>query len=668
MFFLPLRPAFDSAGAIVPGAQVYFTLTGSNTPSAPFSDAGLATPLENPVVANGVGYLPAIYLDPNVTYRVRVYLPFAEAGVDTPTEEYDPYVPALVGTDVLADLAAPPGASLVGFKRSEAGAVARSLFSKAAEWPTVEDFGAIGDGSADDTAAIQAALSLCTCLRFLPGKTYKVTATPTVPTTCRYIEGTGAQLVGPGSGSTVDGFDFTGFHQGPSTFPTWHQGFKGESYRLPSMTGFRRGISVRNAAFLPIASDVISFCGSAVYIQATSGANNWAVQNIIRVGLAMQCTNALEIDCNSGSVEGIQGCTFDIRYSAGCNVGIKGTFDSASCIIGFNSFRFGNIDGNGASPNSYAAKFDYEITSDVNTFLFENEPINMVPAAGLTPYVNVDKQEVVLSGQYLGDDFAPYHFGGFLPGGFRWTSRPASGTLTIYVDQSLVTTGNGSSASPFKTVAEAVSKLLDGDGFGNTAVIQLAAGTYAEAVSIDARDKGNGRWKIIVAGVLNTPGSVILTGGVTVQGDVHVVLQDLTSQTTGIVANYRANVELNRVNFGAATGQTHLSSSDFSTVDIQADYTISGGAAAHYNVSTGGRIRCLSHAVTISGTPAFSGEFALATDSGSQLTTTGSTYTGSATGTRYLAQLNAVINTGGGGASAFPGSVAGSTATGGQYA
>jgi hypothetical protein len=206
------------------------------------------------------------------------------------------------------------------------------------------------------------------------------------------------------------------------------------------------------------------------------------------------------------------------------------------------------------------------------------------------------------------------------------------------------------------------------DGMGNTALIQLAAGTYTETVLIDAKDKGNGNWKFLLAGVLNTPASVILTGLITVQGSIHCALQDLTVQTNGIVANYHSSVELTRVNFGASTGQTHLSSANYSTIDIQTAYAISGGAAAHYNASTGGRIRCLAQTVTVSGTPAFSVEFALATDAGSQITLTGSTFSGAATGVRYLAQLNAVINTNGGGATFLPGGTAGSVANGGVYA
>jgi hypothetical protein len=133
MYFLPFRPAFDSAGITVPGSQHWFTLTGTNTPSAPFTDATLATPLENPVVANGVGYLPPIYLNPALTYRVRIYDAGAEVGVDAPLEEYDPYVPALANADIFSDLADASGSGLVGFGDSEvyaAGTVGAQIKSQ----------------------------------------------------------------------------------------------------------------------------------------------------------------------------------------------------------------------------------------------------------------------------------------------------------------------------------------------------------------------------------------------------------------------------------------------------------------------------------------------------------------------------------------------------------
>jgi hypothetical protein len=70
-------------------------------------------------------------------------------------------------------LAAADGSGLVGFQQAGVGAVARTMQDKAREVVSVKDFGAVGDGVADDTAAIQAADSSgAPCVRF-PGGTYK---------------------------------------------------------------------------------------------------------------------------------------------------------------------------------------------------------------------------------------------------------------------------------------------------------------------------------------------------------------------------------------------------------------------------------------------------------------------------------------------------------------
>jgi hypothetical protein len=73
-----------------------------------------------------------------------------------------------------------------------------------------------------------------------------------------------------------------------------------------------------------------------------------------------------------------------------------------------------------------------------------------------------------------------------------------------------------------------------------------------------------------------------------------------------------------------------------------------------------------SKTITITGTPAFTGEFALARRVAA-IQCNGNTFSGSATGVRYLADNNGVIFTNGGGATYLPGDSAGSTASGGQY-
>ncbi|MFA6266584.1 MAG: hypothetical protein WC670_12855 [Pseudolabrys sp.] len=98
-------------------------------------------------------------------------------------------------------------------------------------------------------------------------------------------------------------------------------------------------------------------------------------------------------------------------------------------------------------------------------------------------------------------------------------------------------------------------------------------------------------------------------------------------------------------------------------VRLTAAYTISGGASAHLLANAGGYLS-FNAAVTVIGTPAFSSAFAYATRL-ALIEVAGGSFTGSATGKRYAADLNGVVLSSG---RTFPGDVAGTTATGGQWA
>jgi hypothetical protein len=94
--------------------------------------------------------------------------------------------------------------------------------------------------------------------------------------------------------------------------------------------------------------------------------------------------------------------------------------------------------------------------------------------------------------------------------------------------------------------------------------------------------------------------------------------------------------------------------------------TISGNSPSHFFCEFGGIINQTGCTTTLTGTPAFSNAFAYCRNAHMYLPS--NTYTGSATGARYVSELSGVIFTNGAGASYLPGDSAGSTATGGQYA
>jgi hypothetical protein len=77
-------------------------------------------------------------------------------------------------TGVVQDLADADGSDWIGFEPAGAGAVAMSVQDKLRETVSVKDFGAVGDGVTDDTAAIQAAADVGGTLYF-PKGTYEIT-------------------------------------------------------------------------------------------------------------------------------------------------------------------------------------------------------------------------------------------------------------------------------------------------------------------------------------------------------------------------------------------------------------------------------------------------------------------------------------------------------------
>lgn len=248
---------------------------------------------------------------------------------------------------------------------------------------------------------------------------------------------------------------------------------------------------------------------------------------------------------------------------------------------------------------------------------------------------------------------------------------------TYYVRTDGSNSNNGlanTSGGAFATLQKAydvISATLDLGG--NTVTIQVGSGTYTSGLAVSQPWTGGGA--VLLQGDTSTPANVIISttsaacinttvplpGALTVQG----FELRTTSGGNGIDHSGGGVIIAGVMRYGACSN-AHMQVASGCYIGVVSNYTISGNASQHWNALHGGFIQCDGKTITLSGTPAFSSPFAVATNTG-KIEAIGNTFSGSATGTRYSAASNGVINTNGAGASAFPGNAAGSTATGGQY-
>jgi hypothetical protein len=204
----------DNNGNILSGGKLYSYAAGTTTPETTYTSASGSTAHTNPIILNSAGRVATgeIWLTEGVAYKFSLY---TSANVLIATYDDIPSINDLTALNVfvgnLANTSDPAlGDALVGFRQSNsngnlAGSVARTVHQKLQEIISVKDFGAVGDGVTDDTAAIQAAISYVESRTgnrggniFLPSGDYLITS-PLV------ILGAGVVLCGEGA-STEYGF------------------------------------------------------------------------------------------------------------------------------------------------------------------------------------------------------------------------------------------------------------------------------------------------------------------------------------------------------------------------------------------------------------------------------------------------------------------------------
>ncbi|MFO0989003.1 MAG: hypothetical protein U1F37_16870 [Alphaproteobacteria bacterium] len=261
----------------------------------------------------------------------------------------------------------------------------------------------------------------------------------------------------------------------------------------------------------------------------------------------------------------------------------------------------------------------------------------------------------------------------------RW--RLAAG-VTVHVDAANgsnandgLAAGAGGALATFAAARDLVCQNFD--FAGQTVTIKYPDGTHTAPIAMGVAHDWVGGGQLRIDGNSATPANCVLsvanTHAIQIEGRKSgpVLLRGfkVTTMTAGscVFLNSAAWARIETdFEFGAA-GYGHAHLAGRSLLELAGSYRISGGATLHWTVDQQSVVAVMgTTTLTLTGTPSFSNQFVRAIEN-SYAYLPAITFAGTAIGVRYLVETNGVIRTNGAGANYFPGSVAGSTATGGQY-
>lgn len=236
----PFQQLFDKNGSPLDDGYIYIGTANANPETSPIA-----------IYWDDAGTLPAA--QPLRTLNGYIVRSGTPARVYTAADDFSMTVKDKQGRvvfsvlDATADsnltnaLAASSGSSLIGFLQAGTGAVTRTVQNKLRDVVSVKDFGAVGDGVTDDTAAIQAAINAVKVgqgeftlpIVYLPKGTYRTTSE-------LFIEAKPIRLLG--DGATIKNSASNCLRIGKYTNP-------GPEYAVPAIIegivffGFTAGVS-----------------------------------------------------------------------------------------------------------------------------------------------------------------------------------------------------------------------------------------------------------------------------------------------------------------------------------------------------------------------------------------------------------------------------------------
>lgn len=171
---------FDNNGVILSGGKLYSYAAGTSTPQATYTSVSGATAHTNPIVLDSAGRVATgeIWLTAGSNYKFALY---TSANVLITTWDN---ITGINGTGITSN------ASSVQYDPAGTGATSMTVQTKLRQYINVKDYGAVGNGVANDSTAVTNAFNASNGIRVVfPSGVYKLTSPVAAPTnSAAYME------------------------------------------------------------------------------------------------------------------------------------------------------------------------------------------------------------------------------------------------------------------------------------------------------------------------------------------------------------------------------------------------------------------------------------------------------------------------------------------------
>jgi hypothetical protein len=281
-------------------------------------------------------------------------------------------------------------ATAISYTASFAGATAQTVQTKLEQYVSVKDFGAVGDGVADDTAAIQAAIagSPTGSTIYFPAGTYFVTDTILIDVDVSFV-GTGEMgsiILAQHSAPNTDVIEIGNVDETRVGVCIEKLGiqFKNTNTRhIINSESFTSKLTIRHVDIRSFGSNIaIIATGAAIRIGGVGtvgGLNDWT---LIQQCYLSFCTNGLEASGRN---------IINLRFTQNTTASIKNECvlwtTGGQSQLDNNTFQYSNLNANGTT-RAYTIKFEGGVLSDVNNVtLGPGNSFQANGGAGLGPAV-----------------------------------------------------------------------------------------------------------------------------------------------------------------------------------------------------------------------------------------------------------------------------------------